>query len=441
MKKYTRILSLTLLLAALTATAAFAASYYSTVRVQAISSVRLTIDTGSLNTGDELSDNAFSYVSIPDNEYYDLIEAEWLDVVDHLQVGDAPRMKVYLAARPREIDYNNYTKLWLFQGGYTDSNVHVAKGTFISSSIRDSGYILEITLRINPAKGAYNAPQSAYWDAERGIARWNAAEFGGSGLYDIYCYRNGSVVKKLFEYQGTFYNFFPYMTKEGDYTFRVRCAVPSDMAGQGGKTSEWTESGGLYIHAEQVSDGTGQTTADEKGGSSSHQQGNTSFPNGTGTENVAGWVRDATGTYFRYPNGQYAGAGWLKMNGSWYYLDSKGKQLHGWQIDPRTGWYYFMDKETGIMKTGWLYDNNHWYYLDTQGGSYEGRMMTGWVDLGGSRYYFNGSGIMVTGWYEIDGKWYYFYPQGSRTDGKYGFMAQNTQIGDFRIGADGTWSN
>ena len=441
MKNTRKILPLALILALLFTISPAAYSIYSYVRVQSIPTVRINVETGSLSIGDELSDNAMSYVSVGDNDYYDIMEAQWLDVVDHLTVGDAPRMKLYLSAFPKESDYTNYSKIWLFQGGYSQNNIHVSKGTYISSAVRDSGYVLEVTIRINPVKGTYGEPESVYWDAERGIGRWNAPEYGGSGVYDITCYRNGTAVKKLQSYQGTFYNFYPYMTKEGDYTLRVRSAVPQDMEGQGGKMSEWVESNSLYITKDQVSDGTGQTKDDEKGGSSSHQQGNSNYPNGTGTENVGGWVKDATGTYFRYPSGQYAGAGWLKLNGSWYYLDSKGKQLYGWQTDPGTGWYFYMDKETGIMRTGWLYDNNHWYYLDPQSGSCEGHMMTGWLDLGGSRYYFNPGGIMVTGWYEVDGKWYYFYPQGSRADGQYGFMARDTQIGDFRIGSDGTWSN
>ena len=429
-----------ILILSLCQSTALAASYTTYTRVQSIPSVKITVDTGSISTGDMLSDNAESYISIPENDYYTVVEADWIDEVEYLKVGDAPRIRVYLNAFPKEADYSNYTKIWLFQGGYSASNVRVTGGEYVSSSVRDSGYTLEVTLRVKAVKGQFEAPQSVYWESQTGMARWEPSEYGDSGVYDVICYRNSTAVKKLSYYQGTSYNFYPYMTKEGDYSFKVRCAVPTDLQNTG-KSSEYVESNGLYVTKENVSDGTGQTTADEHGGSASHQTGNNYYPNGTGNENVAGWLTDSTGTYFRYPDGSYAPAGWLRLNGSWYYLDAKGRMLSGWQADQRTGAWYYMDPQTGIMRTGWLSDGGQWYYLNTAAGSYEGCMLTGWQEIDGLRYYFNSSGIMVTGWFQIDGKCYYFYPAGSQTGGRYGYMAQNTRIGDFQIGADGTWQN
>lgn len=62
------------------------------------------------------------------------------------------------------------------------------------------------------------------------------------------------------DYKGTSYNFYPYMTKEGDYTFKVRTVPHSD--GSYGKKSDWTESDDLYIDEDHVSDGTGQSRDD-----------------------------------------------------------------------------------------------------------------------------------------------------------------------------------
>ena len=58
-------------------------------------------------------------------------------------------------------------------------------------------------------------------------------------------------------------------------------------------------------------------------------------------------------------------------------------------------------------------------------------MITGWMELKGSTYYFDDSGYMTTGWKTIDGKSYYFYSGGS--------MATNKWIGGYYVGADGVW--
>lgn len=492
MKKIRISLCLILILGILGAMTAAASSVYFNERVQSIPSVRIVLETENLQAGDELLSDAMSIVSVDGNEYYELIEASWLDTVDHVRIGETPRIRLYLSAIPKTQDYTNYSKVWLFRGGYSTSNVHVTRGSLVQATVQDNGYILEVTVKMNAIRGSFSAPESVTWDTENGIAYWVPSEYGDSGLYDVYCQRNGSTVKKLLNYTGTSYNFYPYMTKEGDYTVKVRCAVPSSVQGQGAKNSEYTESNGLYITSDQVSDGSGQTHDDENGSadvayltqtsagtaaqsSSAPGYTNTSsgigspvvsgspvttgtstqvtynansasangtYPNGTGSTNLGGWiVKEDNGTYFRYPNGTYAGAGWMKLNGSWYFLDSKGKRLTGWQKDSRTNWWYYMDPGTGIMKTGWLRDNGYWYYLDPTQGSLEGRMITGWAALSDKKYYFNQNGIMVTGWYQVDGKWYYFWPEGSRTDGTYGYMAVNTTIGDFRLGADGTWQN
>ena len=439
MRKAIRTVAACLLVLSLSAVPAMADSYSSYMRVTSINSVRMSIYTGELQTGDQLADDASSYVTVEDNDYYQLMSAEWLDSVEYLKVGDQPRIRIYLNAYPKEVDYEKYTKIWLFHGGYSSSNVHVTGADFISCAVRDSGYTLEVTVRARAVKGNYDPPTSVYWTGELGKGAWTPSQ-NESGVYDVMLYRGESVIKQLKEYRGNYYNFYPYMTKPGDYSFRVRSAISSAAGNAGAKASEYEYSTTLLINENQVSDGTGQTTADENGGSSGHSTGNNSYPNGTGNENIAGWMTDSTGTYFRYPNGEYAKNGWLLLDGSWYLFDGTGKRLTGWQQNPsHTDWFY-LDPSTGVMKTGWLSDGGYWYYLESEG-TRQGARISGWRDVKGKRYYFNPNGIMVTGWYEVEGRWYYFYPQSSGANGNYGHMAVNTQIGDFHIGADGTWQN
>ena len=72
-------------------------------------------------------------------------------------------------------------------------------------------------------------------------------------------------MKKLGGVSGNSYNFYPYMTKEGDYTFKVRTVPHTDDEKRYGDKSGWVESGDLYIDEDDVSDGTGQDTRNRRG--------------------------------------------------------------------------------------------------------------------------------------------------------------------------------
>lgn len=117
--------------------------------------------------------------------------------------------------------------------------------------------------------------------------------------------------------------------------------------------------------------------------------------------------------------------GWKKINDNWYYFNSNGVMLTGWQYLTYNGlnnWYYFYptftwdtdcltefynyipasessctypttsyprainDTNWGKMINGWLQDENYdnqWFYL-----GYYGDMLTGWQKIGGKWYYF-----------------------------------------------------
>ena len=360
-------------------------------------------------------------------------------MVNMLNVGDQPRIKIYINALPKETYTERLNTIYLFRGSYNSSNVHITNGEFISAAVRDSGYTLEITVRIKSIKGTYDPPYEAYWSSAKGTAVWTESQ-NSSGYFDVTCYRGSSVVKKLTNYHGTMYNFYPYMTKAGDYSFRVRAVAPPSISSTVGRNSEWTESNIMTIGDGDVSDGTGQTTLDENGGSSldSVVSGNSSST-GTGSTNSAGWVQTGGYWYFRYPNGQLVTNGWLTINGKSYMFDQNGRMYTGWAQDKNGIWYYF-DPKNGDMRTGWVHDDGKWYYMNTTKDEFEGCLVRNlfWT-VGDRTYYFNSDGVMVTGWYQVNGNWYYFYPEGS-TGGAYGYMARNTVIdGVFYVDQNGVW--
>lgn len=352
-----------------------------------------------------------TYAATNSTKYY-VREAEWVtSTTQYMSIGQQPKMRLYLYAN--DSDY-------AFQGTYSSSNVNVKGGTLVSVRRRSSRE-LEVVVNLNGIKGEYPAPTEATWTySTLGRARWNVdidddeySKTITSGYYDVYLYRGSSVIKKLESYRGTSYNFYPYMTKAGTYTYKVRTVPYTEAEKKYGTRSSWLESDELYIDSEHVSDGSGQT---ENSGVSAGS---------------VGWALDGNTWYYRYPDGSYQRDSWLKVNDKWYLFDASGRMLTGWQ-NKNGLTYYLLD--SGAMYSGWIKAGNQWYYMNRlEDGGVEGAMRTGWLVTGGQTYYLKPDGIMAEGWYQADGNWYYFYP-GS------GHKAVNTVIDTFYVDANGVWN-
>ncbi len=354
------------------------------------------------------------------SEIYRINYAEWESSEDmedeYVGIGDEPKMRVYLQI----IDPAAYA----FRGSYSSRNVSV-KGGKATSTRREANEELSVLITLNGVTGQYSEPINAGWlDNDGGTAVWDEdyddyyyydeyASAATSGYYDVYLYRGNMVVYKLEEYKGTTYDFYPYMTKEGTYYYKIRTVPHTAEQKKYGKKSEWVESDEIYIDAENVSTGAGQSNP------------NSSGPD-AGITNQSGWVQSNGYWYYRLPSGQYQANGWLQVGGIWYLFDSSSRMLTGWQMV--NGIWYYM-RSDGAMLTGWQMVNGVWYYLQPSGA-----MQTGWLNLGGVQYFLNSSGAMLEGWQIINNSYYYFYP-GS------GAMAVNTMIdSQYWVDASGVWT-
>ena len=295
-----------------------------------------------------------------------------------------------------------------------------------------------------------------------GEARGEKPE-NGSGYYEVQLLRNNKNVFKVNKTSSANYNFYPYMTQTGNYSFKIRTIPGTDFQKSYGKASDWLESGELQITDRYVSDGKGQQSSDPKAVK--------------GTEETVGWIKEGNIWRYRFPDGRLRTNGWELIDGLWYYFDRSGNMLTGWQTiggeqyylygngqmalgwmkengkwyyfrpekeDGRSqgtlvtsGWrviggYYYYFNDDGSAYTGWLKKDGKWYYLNTLDNSLHGAMFTGWIRRDEKTYFADSNGEMVEGWYEIDGAWYYFYP-GS------GEMAYNTEINGFHVDSDGVW--
>lgn len=404
---------ISLLLSVVLLTLAWAQTAFAASSVVTSVSITLSID---LTAGESLptlstgyTDNSDCEVKIPSNSKYDLRSAKWSTDVDEVKLGTSYTLKIYVEP------INDYK----FSGSYSSSNVKIKGGTFVSAKKQSNGDLL-VTAKSKPAEGEFEAPEDAYWldsNSRYGQARWSKVD---GAVYDVYLYRGSKIVEKKTKVTGTSYNFYPYMTVKGTYTFRVRAVAGNSDVSKYADASDWVTSDETYIGEEDVSDGRGQDKTNSGSGSPDTP---------TGIYDV-GWIQESNHWYFRYPDGSYVKNNWAQIGDHWYLFDSNGAMLTGWQNrNDRT--YYL--KPSGEMATGWLQYENRWYYLNPLSNSgVEGAMVTGWVDIGGKNYYLNSDGSMAEGWQEVDGSWFYFYPGDGR-------KAVDTFIEMFYVDKEGIW--
>jgi glucan-binding YG repeat protein len=372
--------------------------------------------------GQTLDDNFMSDVSVTvgDNTKYDFYAGEYTQSSSHVvKVGEEIKAKIYLQCV--NDDYR-------FTGSYSSSNVKVTNGTFVSAT-RKSDDLLIVTVKLKAVNGEYDSVDDAYWTSgSLGHAKWEAPD-DTSGYYDIILYRGSSSVYSTYSYKGTSINLYPYMTKEGDYHFKVR-VVPK--ASGKGKKSDWTESDYQYVSAGRVSDGSGQSSLPANGSTSSST---TSVgPTGNSSTNT-GWVKSGTAWYYVYPDGTTKKNGWEKISNYWYYFGSTGALQTGWLS--LNGQTYYLDPSTGVMQTGWTKVGDAWYYMnnDQLSSTLGATVKSNWVTDSGNVYYMTSTGAMAVGWNKIGDKYYYFTESG---DGK-GRLVRNSYVGTFYVGADGAW--
>ena len=392
-------------------------------------------------------------VSTSGNKYH-VSEAEWVDKSgEELTAAEEPKMRVTLAPEDVSEDY--------FPASYKSSSVKISGGSFVSA--RRDGDDLVVTLRVKGIKGDFDQPKDAFWNEKNlGEARWEEPE-NNSGYYELQLYRDKKQVHRVEQISSLQYNFYPYMTKEGEYTFKVRSIPVTEEQRKYGGKSEWTESGELSITDRYVSDGKGAQSRDPS--------------IKAGTKEQTGWVKDKNSWIYRLPDGRLCREEWYEVSGQWYYFDPSAHMQTGWKQDNGSwyflldsgamavgwnkigdswyyfyaaaenghekgamagpGWivvgaYYYYLNDNGSMYTGWLNQNGKWYYLNTVENSLEGAMFTGWINRDGNTYFADSNGVMAEGWMEIDGSWYYFMP-GS------GVMARDMWINTFYVDHDGIW--
>ena len=439
-------------------------------KVKSITGMTVT-GTHTLQAGDVLSQARISTDPGEEGDVYLSISSSECEIISAKLTGGSGSRKtlstgdkitVTLVLSPVD------PELYSFRGTYSKSNIKInGGGTFTSASV--SGGNLTVKFTLKPVNGSLNPPFNVMWGgngksavsgdgttgpgasssqatevtgpggaraiaigsgssaktsssktsssksteavtaANIGKASWSAPT-STSGYYDVYLYRGTSLVKKLTEVKGTAADLYPYMTKKGSYSFKVRTIPVTEEQKKYSTHSDWAESDEVYIDEEHVSDGTGADVSSMKN---------------------AGWNKVGTYWYYKYPDGTIRKNGWEKVNDKWYLFDAEGRMLTGKQ-ETKNGVYYLA--ADGDMQTGWIKIDKEWYYFNPDKASdNEGAMLReAWVkDAAGMTYYLTKTGVMATGWVQIGENWYHF--------GESGNLSRNTTIDTFYVNEEGVW--
>ncbi len=100
-----------------------------------------------------------------------------------------------------------------------------------SKKVLGGGDSLQVNIRLPKVTGPLGDIEEYYW--EENTAHWSDA--GDADRYEVRLYRGNSLVQTISTNRNEF-DFYPYMTRAGEYSFRVRGLSSSDE-----QKSPWTE--------------------------------------------------------------------------------------------------------------------------------------------------------------------------------------------------------
>lgn len=226
--------------------------------------------------------------------------------------GDKPKLKVTVEA---EDDY-------YFSSGLSKNDVDLrgADGKVTSVTRKSSTLIVYITLdSLDGSDSGYDLDvYGLEWDESDGMASWE--DSGDARKYEVRLYRNDNSVTSVLTTSDTSYDFSGYITKSGDYLFKVRAVYSSSDKGS------WEESDSWYVsseEADEISDG-----RRTYGSSSSSYKG--------------AWLRDSVGWWYCNADKSYTVNNWQYIDDRWYFFNAAGYMVTGW-IDWGGRWYYCGD--------------------------------------------------------------------------------------------------
>ena len=137
-------------------------------------SIRVYQNLRTLEAGSSLGNISESDFTTPGDRYH-VDAVQWVDSgnADTLKVGSEPKVLLYLVADSKDKN-NGDTIYYQFFGAYTENNVRISNGSFVSAK-RISSTELEIVIQLKAITGTYDTADNLSWSVNSlGRASWTA---------------------------------------------------------------------------------------------------------------------------------------------------------------------------------------------------------------------------------------------------------------------------
>ena len=126
--------------------------------------------------------------------------------------------------------------------------------------------------------------------------------------------------------------------------------------------------------------------------------------------NRKGWHKTSLGIWYDNGDGTFPSDEWKKISGKTYFFDEMGYVVRDtWKLT-NSGTYY-LGKNGVRYENKWLIYNGKKYYFRA-----DGRMATGWTNIGNDTCFMNSDGSMHRGWLHTAGKNYYINEMGQKLE-------------------------
>lgn len=192
---------------------------------EAIKSVTVTVTSSVTANGDGGSVSAAA-----DRHEVPVVSCDFLNGKSQWKAGDIPKASIELAA-----DEGYYF------GSISSSSAHIRGADYVTCKKSDAKRSLTITVKLKGVKGTLDRVEDAYWEEKPlGKARWAKVE--GASSYEVKLFCDESMVYHVPRTNSVSYDFFPYMTEDGDYYFKVRAVAKSESESGYLKAGDWAES-------------------------------------------------------------------------------------------------------------------------------------------------------------------------------------------------------
>lgn len=234
------------------------------------------------------------------------------------------------------------------------------KGAEYMAGTREDADTMILRLRLPSLRSQVGEIEDAQWTSVS-VGGWTEAY--NTGYYEVRLFREEKGVGTIHDTASTSFDFSPWMTRSGMYSYEVRAVNVQDKSVKTGwkksaasvfidetTAKQFKEQYGAPIPADMTDPGQAMEWQKQQ-------------------QQQFGWLQDNIGWWYRNPDSSYTTNNWQLIDGKWYYFNSAGYRVTGW-VDWE-GNSYYCDPVNGEMLTNMIVPDGSGRRVDSTGAMIE----------------------------------------------------------------------